>query len=502
MIETQSGAYGDVKLDSNNCGFVIKTQPYIRDCDRFCDQAIRELYFLSSYQHPNLPEVEKITLNVNKKEMSIKMENAGVCLEDFVTQYFPLPMPIFMEIFHQLVTTLIAIHEAGFIYGDLTSRNILIKYGAASLQVKIIDWGSVFFDTTTFESKSLKKLPITFDRCPISFNSPEMATISLMNATTVTRCVTDYKLSAAHDMYSLGMVLFYMLSLKYIDDEDIYPIIEKLNGHENEHQSFFDQLLHRNANGWYGNLLKYPGLSSILKQLLCYNPSCRPTAKQVLEENILFKSFPRCIVPLKTNNNNVTYDSVVPRKIRSTIVSKMAQVCSQSLMGQHCLVPAVHFFDHYYLSYAKEKKYDLVAVASLLLCHLIYGIELFPISDFHDLLPLKKYELTELVNLVTDMIALLPKFTHRIYFDQMIRQAVAIPNYELIRYITTSKQCLSTSEKDKFKLYMNLLHNPSQIPTTLCIDAKHQDCLYVSIASLIACFSPWNNIVNLCMDYL
>lgn len=126
----------------------------------------------------------------------------GPTLKEFVKQNGPLESKDALRLIEEIALGLKSIHDRGYIHGDLKPTNIMLK---KSRMVKIMDFGAA-------SSKDSLYTPAHSNIISWNYSSPE-------------RFSRNSMIRPASDIYSLGCVLFFMVT-----GFDPVPATERIKG--------------------------------------------------------------------------------------------------------------------------------------------------------------------------------------------------------------------------------------------------------------------------------
>ena len=126
------GSYG--KVVARN-GQAVKTYT-----DVWCSSAIRECYVLYHFSHPNIIRLKAAEFAVDKTTLSFEL--LPYSLLDIQRDDRPMKYAATIQIVFDLLTALAALHSRGYIHGDVTPMNILIKPVDGILRAVLTDFGS------------------------------------------------------------------------------------------------------------------------------------------------------------------------------------------------------------------------------------------------------------------------------------------------------------------------------------------------------------------------
>ena len=179
------------------------------------DRLIKEAHLIKNLKHPHIPVIYDIEQNIGE-------DNSSICIiEEYISgkslsEYFYENEVSFESIIMfgiQICNVLEYIHNydnKGLIYLDLKPDNIIVD---GDNNIRIID-----FDNSIFKGQCIDR-----NYGSIGFAPPEQ----------YYERIVDY----TADIYSLGMVLLYMVNHSYIQSNDLSPVINKCIRH-NSFQRF------------------------------------------------------------------------------------------------------------------------------------------------------------------------------------------------------------------------------------------------------------------------
>jgi serine/threonine-protein kinase len=147
---------------------------------------LNEAKILLSIEQENVVKVYSY-FRENKTGYYVMEYVDGIQLEKYVKKYGPLDTKKALAIFIEICKGIEAIHDQGYLHGDIKPENIIIN--EEDEKIKIIDFGGSFKKGSFFKVNVISK----------RYSPPE-------------KFLADSYLTPSSDIYSLGGVLFFMLS--------------------------------------------------------------------------------------------------------------------------------------------------------------------------------------------------------------------------------------------------------------------------------------------------
>lgn len=189
MSLIDKGAHGNVYVNNDNT-IVKKIFLFKNNC--IYSPTLRELIAyvrLSGYDCSHM--IKCLAININGDYVNITLENGGYTLTNWLDRSSLHKHPEnFMRIFKHLIIFLDHIQRLKLVHGDLKPDNIVIKKYA-----KTIDFGGTFpFNSTT-----------SLCMCTVNFRDPNLSD-------------THCQYSDKNDIFSIALILAYMISKKYFID--------------------------------------------------------------------------------------------------------------------------------------------------------------------------------------------------------------------------------------------------------------------------------------------
>jgi serine/threonine-protein kinase len=164
----------------------------------------QEIRLLRQINHPNVCRVFDVgyhpsVLHGPQPTIFFTMELLrGKTLAEYLQQSGPLPVSEALPLLEQIVNGLEAVHQAGIVHRDLKSSNIILVQTGQGIRPVISDFGLAL--------ASSAKCPSQFAPGEMLVGTPEYMAPEQLEGADVT---------AASDIYSLGVVIYYMVTGKY-----------------------------------------------------------------------------------------------------------------------------------------------------------------------------------------------------------------------------------------------------------------------------------------------
>jgi tetratricopeptide (TPR) repeat protein len=155
---------------------------------------LNEAYLVDQLDHPNIIKV--FERGEYQQTLYIAMELlSGKSLAAAIGDGLRLSLPVCLDIMRQLSSALASIHVQGILHRDVKPANIMMSNGhSAPYSVKLLDFGLA-------QSPSLTRLTETGEILgTVYYMAPEL--------------ITQRQVSAASDIYALGVVFYEMLTLE------------------------------------------------------------------------------------------------------------------------------------------------------------------------------------------------------------------------------------------------------------------------------------------------
>ncbi len=424
------GSYGTVekiKDKNSNSNYVIK---------KICKTCNNQYDFIECIEHTSIKEllisyclpfhkniIYSSDIYFSENQYEIKMKNKGIDLDiwcksnSYITRKNNLTYIIF-----QILNALIHFEKYKIIHGDLKPQNILIN--PDTLEVTIIDFGGCIVDYTIFKNiKNNQHISL----CTYNFSSPEMLALDDNDVDN-----KELIINTKHDIYSLGMIIKYILLKKYTK-EDIYEI---LDCYKHKVPIF--------------PLDKYIDLSlfdikfvNLWRSMLITDVSYRPSASE-LYDNLIFESFKTEKEDKTSHNNNLnnlntkrsTFNSKLKKlkypinvkNERNKIIDWMYKICTL----HNCIfifVTSINIFDKYLTikNLSLNNNYlniNLIAIGSLLISDSLLNLSQIKIETLLDCI--NNIDSTDnVIYIIDDILETLELNIYNIYerpFDYYLRE--------------------------------------------------------------------------------
>lgn len=449
-IKFIQGTYGKISQDSN--GNVDKEIKKYRKEKWVESTSIKEVSFLSSIFHKNIIHLNLITINQNT--ININLKYGGITIDEWCKitpverriKYLPF-------IIFQLLEVLCFLEIKSIIHGDIKPRNILIN--KETYQIMIIDFGAVHFDYNIIRESVSHKY---FSNCTYPFSSPEMLSFDNSNV------IIKPNLSPNHDIFSLGLVVKYILTGSY-DDEDEKIISDsflstdvnlciKLNLNFEEDSPIY-------------KLLK--NIKKLLNKMLVIDSKKRPYAKELIDEELFYEYKKKIIsehIEPEINNPDSNFQNLIYLKknsnityeIRSKLVEWIFEVCDHCDFVQIALL-ATSIFDRFiYKLENTTPRYAHIACCSCILLSdsLINNsqISFETIIDITD----PKFNIQEIKNILDKILITLDCRVYFRTFDCILRDKNIRINYNIIERICRSHENIFKSNNELIDIYITELN--------------------------------------------
>ena len=153
-----------------------------------------EARMVSRISHPNILSVTDYDSD-NDCVFIVYEDAEGETLKEFIIGRNRLSLNLANKIVQETASVLAVAHSNGIIHQNLSSENILIQANsnkAAGIGIKVLNFGANTFDINDLDYPIEK----------IEYLAPE-------------QCVVSSKIDNRTDIYSLGIVLFEMLTAKF-----------------------------------------------------------------------------------------------------------------------------------------------------------------------------------------------------------------------------------------------------------------------------------------------
>jgi tetratricopeptide (TPR) repeat protein len=237
--------YRAVDLSQGSRPFAVKV---IRE-ELSSDPAVRQRFvneaaIVDQLHHPNIIRIFERGEHDGKLFIAMELLN-GPSLADVIRRGEVVSVPDCVDIMSQLADALAKIHSKGIVHRDLKPENVvLVEADGRRNVVKLLDFGLA----TTHSLTRLTQTGMILGT--ISYLSPEQ--------------ITDRSVTAASDLYSLGVVAYELLTFqKPFPGETPADIIK--------------QILDREPSAPVGLRLDIPGrLNGLILEMLSKDPAKRP----------------------------------------------------------------------------------------------------------------------------------------------------------------------------------------------------------------------------------
>ncbi|MBN2419509.1 MAG: HDOD domain-containing protein, partial [Deltaproteobacteria bacterium] len=184
---------------------VIKllTDKSLKKGDRFT-QAIQEARVVSRLQHPNIISLYEVGEHNNTLYLVFEYVE-GFTLRDVIKKKKALSIPSALKIMSQILAGVSMAHEQGVIHHDLKPENIMISGKGVP---RVMDFGISLITNDNSEANHQQK-------GTLHYMAPE--------------CFSDGVVSKSADVFSLGLILYEMLTLtQCIEAENEFALVYKI----------------------------------------------------------------------------------------------------------------------------------------------------------------------------------------------------------------------------------------------------------------------------------
>jgi serine/threonine protein kinase len=158
----------------------------------------REVRILAALQHPNLVFLYDAECWSDGRPYLVMEYVKGDNLQTWLERRRALPREQVVEITRQACAGLHAAHEAGVIHRDIKPANLIVSDDTGKLAVKVLDFGIAFPQRMAETEKDLTGGQVIGT---VAYMSPDQL-----------RGVRPEHLTAASDLYSLGLVVYEMIT--------------------------------------------------------------------------------------------------------------------------------------------------------------------------------------------------------------------------------------------------------------------------------------------------
>lgn len=467
-----SGTYGKIYSISDTT--VMKTQSMFENSDTFNTVPLREICALSQFSHPNMIKVEKIEQSSQyKSKINIYMEKCQSLYDWIYSRERSQIISSLPKIVSQLIDLLYYFEKINKIHGDLSLNNITMDKND---NVKVIDYG-----TFTFCPSMMRE-----NLCTYVFCAPENQRIKIKNGEER----TTFKTSCKQDIFSLGMLIKYILLNKYDSEAMIKQYeIEKKDEYESNYLSVLG-IVHVDFILLWRQMLKIDPKNRISASSLYKSPyfkkirnSYEKNSTNEIITNIVNLTFKNQQELIKFKDIKFTDINVKMRKI---LVHWLYEVADTYHIKQ-CFGLTIHILDIYLSKNPDLKKKSLQCLGCVCLCiseGLLTGID----TSLNTYKYISDNSIT-IDDLKTMIIDVLVKLNYNLYyhtFDQELYQLNKekgeikgeekseikgeekseikgeenkdILNYDIILYIYHNHNNSGKSNKNLITLYNKLLN--------------------------------------------
>ena len=292
------GAFGSVsmcpvqqqgadKKDTTNVPVVVnkavsmyedaKDQP--DDVEEYFEQhTMREIAFLTQFAHPHIAALRGVEEDKNDHTKAhLKIEYGGITLAQWCEQRQRSAQEAKL-VLSQIASALCYLELNGLSHMDLSMRNIVVENaGAGAPYVRIVDWGTVCFDSSIM---SLSSTPRWFAyRCAPDAISPEAHMYHLFPERPVAYTMDTFPIKG--DVFALGLIALALADRSAVElrmskhagnlervvrcDGARYPISHKVLDFYSSSSS--------GSSGW----------CDLIRQMLAANHTTRPSARHVYD---------------------------------------------------------------------------------------------------------------------------------------------------------------------------------------------------------------------------
>lgn len=172
-----------------------------------CLRFIREAIILRSVRHSNLPAFYELGTDAGRRYIVMELR-AGKRAAEYASRKTCLPARTVICIGQQLASTLGALHEAGVIYRDLSTDNVLIHFDGPDPKVSLIDFNA----SLVIEERFFARLDERWAPPPEARPRPsrDLKLEGSRYAAPEVRAGAPW--SEASDVFALGMLLYQLLT--------------------------------------------------------------------------------------------------------------------------------------------------------------------------------------------------------------------------------------------------------------------------------------------------
>ena len=329
------------------------------------------------------------------------------------------------NILFQLLNILKVLEDLKVVHGDMKPDNILINDEGV---ITLIDFGGFIFDTTIIPVSRNRE---GFNMCTYWFSSPEMLSLKYKNN----------NISHKHDIFSLGLIMKFLLLGKYTKDEDLFITVAEKNG--NERYDIDVNILAGVPDQ----------LSKLITDMLIINADNRPSASTLLESDIFENMVPSLISTYSPFDYGILQNCNY-KISRGKVVEWMYKVCEKCKV-LYLLVLAVRIFDRStYYSYHLVND-DLIAygMASLIISDSILQLSYFTMEYMMLSCTDMKKDIKEVVCLI------LNKLNYKVYertFDYYLRSSSENIDYNIVKEMLMNTDISELSHQLQVNKYYEL----------------------------------------------
>jgi len=256
-----------------------------------CISALTELSFLQWVQHPYIVKINRILTIRAQVVASLELCDCTLL------EYYDLVRSeeVLITTCHQVLSVLAFMHERGFVHGDLSATNILMKDG----EVRVADFGAV------------KRVGanVPYGITTLMYRAPEN--------------LLYHSINPSIDLWAFGVILYYLLYGRYYVSSKVEEKGQALTYILHRKQTIFSALNERKEGPEH-----YPPLSSfyareqdwrgLLAQCLKWDPTERCTARQALQSP-LFSEMNALTVKKKMHGTWVREQGTLDPFLRSCV---------------------------------------------------------------------------------------------------------------------------------------------------------------------------------------
>jgi serine/threonine-protein kinase len=168
--------------------------------EEFARRFIREAQLTRRLQHPNAVRVDDIEKAEDGRPFIVMEFIEGPSVKDLIKQG-PLPVKRVCDITRQVASALAAAHALGIVHRDIKPTNLMLVDTPAGDHVKVVDFGIARFMKNYKNDHHLTLTTVGSVIGTPAYMSPEQAAGR-----------SDDELDGRSDLYSLGVVMYQMLS--------------------------------------------------------------------------------------------------------------------------------------------------------------------------------------------------------------------------------------------------------------------------------------------------